>query len=318
VSESPLRLDALDLDIYRELYRGSTRAPGGVDPRLNATRIAHRLKVGRARVAGRLRSWSRSGFLVRYDVWPNPALFGARTAWLNIQVDHPRHKPALFERLGMLEGAIWGLEFLGDWITLGVVGADGTAFERARGLVRGLAGVAEVETPMLSREVEPSRALTPLDVRIVRALRERPTATLSATAQRVGVSTRTITRRYSELIDRSLVWFVPVLDFRAISYPVVAVTVEMRPGAPSDGLARRIRARYPLAFDYGDTDPDAGGPGSTGFIVIPPSAAHLEELDRYIAGLDGVVRHETNVFVRMHSFPGWFDRQLRSGTERRA
>jgi DNA-binding Lrp family transcriptional regulator len=318
VNESPLRLDALDLDIYRELYRGSTRAPGGVDPRLNATRIAHRLKVGRARVAGRLKAWSRSGFLVRYDVWPNPALFGARTAWLNIRVDHPRHKPALFARLELIEGAIWGLEFLGDWITLGVVGADAAAFERARGLVRGLAGVADVEPPMLSREVEPRRALTPLDVRIVRALRERPTATLSATAERVGVSTRTITRRYSELIDHSLVWFVPVFDFRAISYPVVAVGVELQPGVPHEGLVRRIRTRYPLAFDYGDTDPDAGGPGSEGFIVIPPSAAHLEELDRFVAALDGVAGHESSVLVRMHSFPGWFDRQLGDRTRGRA
>src|SRR5271170_4115446 len=76
VTATPLRPESLDLDIFRELYRGGAANLAGFDPRLNATRIAQHLRVGRARVAGRLNAWNDSGFLARYDVWLNLALFG--------------------------------------------------------------------------------------------------------------------------------------------------------------------------------------------------------------------------------------------------
>jgi hypothetical protein len=53
----------LDIDMIRELYREGAVNIAGIDPRLNATRIAHRLHVGRRRVAARLRAWGEAGFL---------------------------------------------------------------------------------------------------------------------------------------------------------------------------------------------------------------------------------------------------------------
>jgi DNA-binding Lrp family transcriptional regulator len=313
VRETALTPGSLDLDIFREMYRDGAANLMGIDPRLNATRIAHKLKVGRARVAGRLKSWSDSGFLCRYDVWLNPSLFGYQGAWLNIRVDHPRTKPALFARLGLMDGAVSALEFLGDWLTLGIVAPDSSALERVVELIRGLAGVEDVEPPLLWRIPPPKRQLTPLDIRIVRALRERPTATLSATAQRVGISTRTMTRRYSELIEGWAVWFAPVLDFRALSSPVVSVGVSLRPEAGRERVARRVRTRYPLTLEFGNVDvgPDIGAENQI-FLVMPPSPAHLEELEQFVGSISGVVSVETNVMVRIHSFPSWFDRHLAS------
>ena len=314
-----LRPDALDLDIFQEMYRGGPIALSGVDPRLNATRIARRLKVGRARVALRLKAWSESGFLERYDVWLNPALFGWVGAWYNVRVERPSAKPPILSRFGLIEGAVSGMEFLGDWLTFAGVTADPEEFGRLRELLGGLAGVREVESPTPWPAVAPRRAISPLDVRIVRALREAPTATLGATAARVGISTRTMTRRYAELVDDRAVWFVPVFDFRAISYPIVSLVVTIAATTSPSAVVRKIRARYPLTLEFGGSDrrtPD--GAAVRSYVVLPPSAAHLDELDRYVAGLAGVVAEETNVMVRMHTFPTWFDRRLGEATGRRA
>jgi DNA-binding Lrp family transcriptional regulator len=318
VRETPLVPDALDLDIFREMYRDGSANLMGIDPRLNATRIAHKLKIGRARVAARLKSWSESGFLSRYDVWLNPVLFGYQGAWVNIQVDHPRSKSSLYPRLGLVDGAVTALEFLGDWVMLGLLTPDSGGLDRSIGLIRGLAGVKDVEPPVAWRIPQPERQLTPLDIRIVRALRERPTATLSATAERVGISTRTMTRRYSELIESWAVWFAPVLDFRMLSSPVVSVMVGVRPEGRGERVARRVRTRYPLTLDFGsgDVGPEIGAENQL-FLVIPPSAAHLEEVAHYIGSLSGVVAVETSVMVRIHSFPAWFDRHLDSLAPRR-
>ena len=43
---------------------------------------------------------------------------------------------------------------------------------------------------------------------------------------------------------------------------------------------------------------------------MPPSAAHLEELDQFVGSIKGVLTVESNVMVRIHSFATWFDRHL--------
>jgi len=311
VTESVLVPDTLDLDIYREMFRSGVPNLAGIDPRLNATQIARHLRLGRARVAARLKRWSDSGFLVRYDVWLNPALFGWQGAWLNIRVDHARAKPHLLSRLGLIDGAVSAMEFLGEWVTFGLVSLDDTSLERSVGLIRGLTGVRDVEPPILWQIPEPKRKLSTLDVRIVRALRERPTATLGSTAQRVGISTRTMTRRYSELVEDWMAWFVPVFDFRASSAPAVSLGVTLRPGASRENVARQIRNRYPLTLQFGNADVGPQmGPDFQAFMVMPPSAAHLEEVEQFAASIEDVTNLDANVLVRMHSFPGWFDRHL--------
>lgn len=310
----PLNPEPLDLDILREMYRDGRANLSGIDPRLNATRIAKRLRVGRARVAARLKAWDERGFLLRYDVWLNPALIGWQGAWVSIRVDHPRAKPALFAHLAFIDGAVSGLELIGEWVSLGLVAPDAASLERRVGLVRGLAGVRAVEAPVLWDTPAPKRALSALDIRIVRALRERPTATLGDTARRVGVSTRTMTRRYSSLIEDSAVWFVPILDFRAISRPVVSVGVTLTAEVGRESVARQIRTRYPLTLDFGAP---VSGPTAHIFFVLPPSAAHLEELELFVGAIKGVTTVEANVMVRIHSFSSWFDRHLETLTPRR-
>lgn len=282
----------------------------GIDPRLNATRIAHHLHVGRARVAGRLKAWKRSGLLRQYDVWLNPALIGWQGAAVNIRVEHPRAKSTLFSRLEMVDGAVMAMEFLGEWVTLALVAPDWAALERRVALVRGLAGVKEVEPPIPWPVLEPRRQLTPLDIRIVRALRDRPAATLSDAARRVGISTRTMTRRYSTLIDDWAVWFVPIFDFRAISYPLVSLQAVVRSEVDNETVIRQISKRFPLTLAFRDPIAGAGIPSQLNVFVMPPSAAHLEDLEQYVSSIKGVVGIEMNIMIRLHSFRAWFDSHL--------
>jgi DNA-binding Lrp family transcriptional regulator len=310
VIETPLQTEALDIDLLRAMYREGSVNVAGVDPRLNVTRVARRLHIGRARVAARLKAWRDSGLLARYDVWLNPALLGWKGAMVNVRVDHPRAKPALFSRFGLIDGAVMGLEFLGEWVSLGLVVPDAASLERRVDLIRGLAGVRAVEPPMFWSVPEPRRRLSALDLRIVRALRQRPAGTLSEAARRVGISTRTMTRRYSALVDDWAVWFVPSFDFRAISNPMVSLTVALGPEAGAESVRRQIRARYPLTLDFRMAGAGPELASEFHVFVMPPSAAHLEELDQFVSSVPGVVGLEANIMIRMHSFPAWFDRHL--------
>jgi len=285
--------DALDIAILREMYRERAVNLAGIDPRLNATQVAHRLRVGRARVAGRLKAWKESGFLRRYDVWVNPALLGWVGAWVAVRVDHPRLKADLFRRVGLVDGVVGGMEFLGDWVSIA------------------LAGVREVDAPVPWRPASPKRPLTPLDLRIIRALRERPTANLSETARRVGVSTRTMTRKYADLVSDWAVWFVPVFDFTCINQPVVSLNLLVQEDTPRDAVARTLRSRFPLVLDFSTVGAGPQLPSENQiFFVILRSAASLEDLTHFVETIDGVRGVEPFVIVRMYAFHEWFDRHL--------
>jgi DNA-binding Lrp family transcriptional regulator len=319
VTRPPLQPETLDIDILREMYREGAIDFTGVDPRLNATRIARELGVRRARVSARLKAWRDSGLLRRYDVWVNPALFGWQGAGVNIRVHHPRAKADLLSRLAALEGAVSAVEFLGEWITFGVVTPDAAALERTLTIVRGLAGVQEVEVPMPWRMLPPRRELSPLDIRIVRALRKSPTAMLSTTAHQVGISTRTMTRRYANLVENRDVWFHPSFDFRAFSSPVVLLAMTLPPETDRRPVLRRIQTRYPLSLAFrGMPERPGSDPGGLLGLVMPSSAAHLEEVEQFVASIEGVEELEANVVVRLHSFPDWFDRQLEALAQRRS
>ena len=304
--------DELDIAILQEMYRAGAVNLAGIDPRLNASRVAQSLGIGRARVAARLRAWRSSGFLRKYDVWPNPALLGLQGASVSVRVEHPRVKPDLIGRLALVDGVVSALEFQGEWITLSIIAPDVPSLERRAALIRSFAGVAEVEAPIPWRLPEPTRPLTPLELRIVGALRARPTATLNEIARQIGISTRTMTRKYSDLVDQLAVWFLPVFDFRAISNAVLSLNLRLRPGTERRSIAAALRAKFPLTLDGNSASvgPAFGVPDTIFFVTLS-SAAQMEDLERLAESLPGVEGVELYHLVRMHEFPEWFDRQLR-------
>ena len=304
--------EGLDIDILREMYRDGLVNLAGIDPRLNATRIASpvargsrpRLRPPQGLEGGRFHP------SVRRSAATRPCWAGVG-GWVNLQVEHHRVKPELFRRLGLVDGVVSALEFLGEWISVGLIAPDEPSLRRRVALVRGLAGVREVEGPTLWKAPEPRRPLTALDLRILHALRAKPTATLSETARRVGISTRTMTRRYSDLVDSWAVWFVPVFDFTALVSPIVSLNLTVRPGISQEAVVRALREHFPFVLEsrrgamVSDRSPDA-----VILFVTLPSAASFEELHRVSERIEGVIDVEPLTMVRMHSFPEWFDRQL--------
>jgi DNA-binding Lrp family transcriptional regulator len=301
----------LDVDIYRELYGGRGVTTIGVDPRVNSSEVARRLKLSRARVASRLAEWTKSGLLQKFDVWPNPALLGYEVATVDLRVHDRLDKGAVVERLGVVEGLLGGLELLGPWMSLQFLARDAEEIGRRAALLRGLAGVAEVSPPVPWTPPEPARPLTPLDRRIVRVLRRYPRDPLSSIARHVGVSTRTITTRYGRLLDDRSVWFVPVLDFRALAGPALSLQIQLADPSDHDRVARALQKEYPhllefLRMEIGPQIP----PALAIFIVLAPSAAGVEDVERFARSLPGVASLEVYTMLRMLSFPTTFDRLL--------
>jgi len=307
----------IDIDILREMYRSRGVTVAGVDPRLKASRIAQRLGVSRARVDSRLKEWTQYGLLQRFDVWPNPALFNLVGFTLDIRLSDRFRKEEVIERLRLVDGAVGGIDLAGDWISAQFVVPNEAEAQRRTSLLRGLAGIAEVGAPILWARLEPTRGLTPLDLRIVHVLRQYPTHPLATIARHVGVSTRTITTRYGRLVDDLAVWFVPVLDFRALAQPVVSVNVGLRDSASHELVSRSFRKAFPQSLEFVRTGFGPILPEQVAvFFALCPSAARVEELEGFLRGLPGVESVEAFLMIRIFSFPETFDRLIPAGAHR--
>lgn len=311
MNDGPLVFTELDRTILRQIYPSGRITIAGVDPRVSVSRMARALRTSRGRIGGRLREWQRSGMLRGYDVWPNPGLFGLTGLSVDLRLKDPLAKPELWRRVALVDGAVQGLEFLGEWVSVQMVGPDLTTLRRRVRLLAQIDGVAGAGDAVEWPGFEPRRPLSGLDLRIVRALREAPRASLTAIAHRAGVSTRTMTTRYGKLLGEQAVWFVPVYDFTHLASPVVGLNIGLETPNSHADVARELRARLPpfLVFDWVGSRPP-GGDRLLGVIVLAPSAAAVEEIQRVAAATPGVASSEANVLVRVLSFPETFDSLL--------
>lgn len=311
MSEQPLVLTSLDRDILTELYHTGQITIAGWDPRISVSRIARRLRTSRARVAARLKLWERAGLLRGYDVWPNPTLFGLSGGSVDLRLADRLKKPELFRHLGLVDGVVGGMEFVGDWVSVQLVAPDASTLERRVRLLAGLDGVAEVGPLMPWAELEVKRALSPLDVRIIRELRRHPRASLAETAKAVGISARTMTARYGALLDGGLVWYLPGYDFTPLASPIVSLLIQLRSASDRGPALAALRARLPWFLEFGWS---GFGPVFTPelltIFVFAPSAAGVEGLERSAREVPGVVGVESNILVRVFSYPEAFEPML--------
>jgi DNA-binding Lrp family transcriptional regulator len=313
VSGEPLILTSFDRDILTELYHTGRITIAGVDPRISVSRIARRLKTSRARVAARVHAWERAGLMRGYDVWPNPSLFRLSGGSVDLRLTDRLQKPELFHRLELVDGVVGAIEFLGDWVSVQLVAPDPAALQRRMKLLGGLEGVAEVGVPLLWANLAVERSLSPLDVRIVQALRRNPMASLAETATAVGVSARTMTARYGALLDENLVWFLPGYDFTTLASPIISLSLQLRSAEDRAPVLRALRTRLPwfLEFGWSGFGP-VFDPQQLTVFVFAPSAAGVEGIERTAREIPGVAAAEANVMVRVLSFSQAFEDVLAS------
>jgi len=151
----------------------------------------------------------------------------------------------------------------------------------------------------------------------VRVLRQYPTHPLATIARHVGVSTRTITTRYGRLVGDLAVWFVPVLDFRALAQPVVSVNLGLSESASHELVSRTFRKAFPQSLEFVRTGFGPILPDRVAvFFALCPSAARVEELEGFLRGLPGVESVEAFLMIRIFSFPETFDRLVTSSGHR--
>lgn len=306
----PGDVDRLDGALHREMFRGRHLWVGGVDPRQSAGELARRLRVDRTTVWARLKAWKECGFLVGFDVVPNPDLFGLRFGAGSLRVDDPAQKQAVVRDLGLIPGIVGSQDMMGSWVIVLAACANSEGFERCSALLSRLSGVRE-SIPLAAFHCPSSSAdPTPLDWRMIQELRQPPTPLLSELAKRLRISLKTATRHYDGMIRNRVIWFVPLLDYtRYTNVAVVRFNVYLHASADPPKVLETIQSRYPDHIDIADRSEFALEPARkvkhiVAFLQLPAASA-AEDVQVELMGIPGVLEVETLFPRRTFSYPRW-------------
>lgn len=319
-------VDKLDLAILREMSRNRVLWWGSLDPRLSAGDIADRVGVDRTTVWARLRSWERQGFLLGYEVIPNPGIFGAGLAGGDIRVDDPRAKPQVLRDLSLIEGALGAFDHVGPWVAVMYVHESRAALDRCLRLVARLPGVDEVAPCIPFRPPPCSVVPTARDWLILKVLRAAPKERLGAAAHKIGVHPRTFSRRYASLIQGKAIWSVPLLDFTQYTGAVAArLLVTLSPKAKSRLVAQKLREAYPELMllenpEEVDFDRSAAPQGEGTFLSLllhQESAGAIEDARKKALDLPEVLGVEMLFPRRLYIYRHWFDEHIEKALSKR-
>lgn len=313
-----VRVDALDVRIIRAMgirpYDRRAQLPDALKPSTLAKAVDSTVVTVKERIA----RMEELGVIAGYQIFPNLRHLDLAGRGYFFRIPADDAKGDVVGRMAGLDGLLELHDFLG-----GGVCAD-FAFQGPQDLAAKLAYLSERSGDPHPRRFYDRhmpvvhRRLSALDWRILRALRGRARRPLAEVAEVVGVSGRTVKRRYEAMAHEGSLFVVPLLNpakaeglilFELLFFlqdPASAATTNAILGAFDE---RRVYTYRPASPEFGTLD----------MLLFAKSSEEVERLRRQAAGIPGVVKAEAWLFRGFFDHSAWIDGAIaaRAGAQRR-
>jgi DNA-binding Lrp family transcriptional regulator len=309
-----VRVDALDVRIIRAMgIRPYDRRPKSPDA-LKPSTLAKAVDTSVVTVKERIARMEEVGVIAGYQIFPNLRHLdlGARGYFFRIQEEDG--KGEAIDKMAGLDGLLELHNFLG-----GGVCAD-FAFQGDDDLAGKLAYLSDHsgdENPQrfYDRHMPVvKRRLSPLDWRILRALRGRARRPLAEVAEAVGVSGRTVKRRYEAMAREGSFFVVPLLNPAKaeglILFELLFYLREPANAATTNDILRTFDESR--VYTYRPASPELG---TLDMLLFAKSSAEVEELRRRGARIPGVAKAEAWLFQGFFDHSGWIDQTIAAKAE---
>jgi DNA-binding Lrp family transcriptional regulator len=301
-------MDQLDFKIFRTLGLGPSVNESGDFNRLNPWVIAKKLGVDGNTVKIRLAKMKKSGFIRYFQIYPNYRLLGigaAAAAYL-FELDDPERKNAIINQCSLVEGVTEITSFVGNQVCVDFTYHDPKDESRRLSLLLSLTNCKRAEK-FYDRVMPPIRfELSSTDWRIIKSLRYNAFKPLSKVAQELGLSTKTVRRRFERLIDNNAVVIVPVIRPGDVPNTITHVLLlyfkeSQRKQALTEAL-RLFEDRYFLI--------DTTSEGNAMLGLVAQTLAETEENFIRSRKLEGVQNVKMLVLKETKDFSEWLDREI--------
>lgn len=267
--------------------------------------IARALKVSSDTVKRRLAAMRKAAVFHGTHVFPNPRLLGLRMASLHFQ---PVGQRVPAQEIAAVPGVLGVFDMVGGDRCIDVAFGDGRprpALEKDLVAVLGATPhhFVDYAAPV------PQQELSRLDWRIVQALRSRPDTTLEQAADHIGLSLRTVKRRFDRMAKAGAIDVIGLFDPGAVKgHVVVDLLLHLQPGSGPADLAQVLnlfRTRWVAQWS-----PPDQRLGHIALVFVAASAREIEDLRREAESLACVRRCDALVVEGAREDWAWIDAQV--------
>lgn len=205
-------MDLLDLRIFRSLgilpYGGEATDLSRLKPWV----IAKKLGVDGSTVKTRLRRMEKNGFIQYFQVYPNFRLLGIHGVAYVFELGDVVTKPEVLERCALVDGVTEIHNFLGTLLCIDFTYQEERDARRRLELLSQLTGCAHPRR-FYERVMPPvDLRLSRTDWRIIRALRYQALRPLAEVAKELGLTVKTVRRRFERMARHHGLIVVPVVN----------------------------------------------------------------------------------------------------------
>jgi DNA-binding Lrp family transcriptional regulator len=300
-------MDQLDFKIFRTLGLGPSVNESGDFNRLNPWVIAKKLGVDGNTVKIRLAKMKKSGFIRYFQIYPNYRLLGigGAAAYL-FELEDPGRKNAIINQCSLVDGVTEITNFVGNQVCVDFTFHDPKDESRRLHLLLGLTNCKRAEK-FYDRVMPPVRfELSNTDWRIIKSLRYNAFKPLSKVAQELGLSTKTVRRRFQRMIDNNAVVIVPVIQPGDVPNTITHVLLlyfreSQREQALTEAL-HLFEDRYFLI--------DTTSEGNAMLGLVAQTLAETEENFIRSRKIEGVQNVKMLVLKETKDFSEWLDREI--------
>ncbi len=281
------------------------RTPKPLDA-LQPARIARVTGFSVNTVKDRIARMTELGVIAGYQAVPNLRHLGVQGEAYHLRFASDAAKDKAMPRILAVNGLLELHDFLGQGACADFAFKDDVELQRT---LAALSAGSQEGPPrhFYSREMpELKRALTPLDWRVLQALRANPRGTPADLAPVVGVSARTVKRHLVRMAKEGSVFLVPAIDpSKADGLFLFELLVYLREGTgprPMAALKAAFNAEHVYAYA-----PASADLGNFDLLLFARTSAEVEALRRRAERIDGVARAEAWLFRAFLGFPAWMD-----------
>lgn len=301
-------MDALDVRILRTMHL----LPYGTEPKdpevFKPSYIAERVDKTPDTVKARIRGMEDEGVLLGYQVLPNLEHLDLASEAQYFEIDD-EDPASVVEEVRELDRILVLHEYLDGGLCVEFAYEDEAQREATLEACRSITGDPEPCPFYDGAMPDVDRELTNLDWRILASLRWEATKPLREVADEVGVTRKTVKRRYDRMAREGSFATTPLLDpSQAPGLILFELMFFAEPGTDRE-LANPILAAYEdrQVFHY---VPSTESLGNLNILCFARTPAEIERLRSRGEKLDGVEAVEAALFARFVDESGWIDDEI--------
>jgi len=205
-------LDRLDIRILGQLYRGVSKIGFRPDVKGMYGSMAEKLEIDEDTVRKRVDRLHSMGVIRGWQLVVNPHVFGLDTYAVWMTVDSELKIEETMRKIRLVHGILTIAREMGNVVSMGMVCENESVFRKRVELISELTGGKQLASYAVAQpksEVEP----TSTDWQIINAITPDPLGSYTRVAEKLGLSSRTVQRRITRLINGKVIFFLPNVDF---------------------------------------------------------------------------------------------------------